>query len=210
MPPLLLVAMLKPRVVLKSSHDPVTRAYFAYPSTKSVAVLVDGRDTGVRTPDWREDPKWALGFEAVREFSNARRDLGGEFNETYRGAMNGEYHHPFVKRKGGRFIVLPKTLRNDNPSAQGIDPKGRLLVVDDPPATGMSKIMRAHLWSVSEWIDIGPALEAHVGTDGTISGVFHCDYKGRPTAAIDVDSGGYSVRFQWKDGKRTESKPYQA
>ena len=207
---LLLVAILKPRVVLKSSRDPVTRTYFRFPTNYTVAVFVDGRDTGIRTPDWREDPKWAIGFEAVREFSNDRRDLGGEFNEIYRGAMNGEYHHLFLKLKGDRFRMLPRTPGNNNARTHGIDERGRLLAVDDPPLTGLSKVMHAYLWNASEWTDIGPALEAHIGTHGAILGMFHCDREGRPTAAVEYDSGGYSVRFRWKDGKRTESKPYQA
>lgn len=206
----LLLAALKPRLVLKPTRDPVTRTFFPYPASKVVAVWVDKRDTEVRISDWREDPKWALGFDPVLEFSNPRGDLAGEFNELYRGAMNGTYHHLFHKPKGGKFVLLPFFKGSHNPSAVGIDAKGRLLALDDPTATETGEISHAYLWTESKWIDLGAASWAKFNRDGSVIGSFPVNRDGRPLVPLDYGGDGFRVRFLWKDGKRTESRPYQA
>ena len=208
---LLLVATLKPRVVLKPTRDPVSAVFHPYRKQTAKAIWVDHRDTGVRVPNWADDARWALDLVPIREFSNRKRDLGGEFGEVYRGAMNGIYHHPFVKAKGEKFIVLPRTPGDNNAYAVGLDERGRLLAVDDPPLTNMSHVRHACVWSGGAWIDLGPAESAHFEHDGSVVGSFPTDRTGHPLEPLDYGGrDGFRVRFRWKDGKRTESKPYQA
>ena len=198
--PLLLGA--RPRIVLKASRDPVDAMFQPEPREKAKAVWVDGKDTGVRIPPIQ------AGFFEIEERSNARGDLGGEFSEGYRGAMNGTYHYPFLMLKGGRFTLLPQC--GDNAYVVAMDGRGRLLAVDDPPMTNLTEVCHGYVWVGSDWTDLGPADRMHFERDGSVVGSFPTSRKGRPLERIDYGGEGFRVRFRWKDGKRTESKPYQA
>ena len=199
----LLLVGFKPRVVLKPTRGPVSHSPHPRGKPTEMAVWVDGRDTGVRVP--QAEP----GLSAIQERSNDRGDLGGEFSEEYRGAMNGTDHCLFVKTRGGKFTFLPPS-KGNNPRFVDIGAKGEILGVDDPNGTQLSEVVHAHLWSESKWIDLGPAGSAHFDRDGSVVGSFPADRWSRPLEPIDYGGEGFRVRFLWKDGKRTESKPYQA
>lgn len=165
----------------------------------SLALFVDGQDTGIRVPK---------GYQA-RLASNRRGDLAGSLAYTFDGAYLGTVSRTFAKPLGGRWRLLAVPVGHDSLAFAGIDERGRVLTLAeeyflgpgvDNPTYGLS---HAILWSGGRPQDLGVFDTAAFAPDGSVVGSLWIDDKDRPVNGIMQEMPGWHrVAVRWQDGRR--------